>query len=155
LAYVIYTSGSTGRPKGVMISHGAILNRLLWTCAAFPFTPADAVLQKTPFTFDASVWELFVPLLTGAQLVLMRPGGHQDPADLALVAAMEGITILQLVPSMLGPFLDEAGAAGCTGLRHLFCGGETLTPALRDRALRELPAHLCNLYGPTECSIDA
>ncbi len=155
LAYVMYTSGSTGRPKGVMISHGAIVNRLLWMCAAFPFTSADAVLQKTPFIFDASVWELFVPLLTGAQLVLARPGGHQDPAYLTRAVATEGVTVLQLVPSMLGPFLDDSGAAGCNGLRRLFCGGETLTPALRDRALRELRAQLCNLYGPTECSIDA
>ncbi|HVR99227.1 MAG TPA: amino acid adenylation domain-containing protein [Thermoanaerobaculia bacterium] len=153
LAYVIYTSGSTGRPKGVMVPHRAIANRLLWMQSVFPVGENDAVLQKTPFGFDASLWELFLPLLAGARLVLARPGGHQDPAYLARTVAERGITVLQLVPSLLGPFLDAEESAG-RGLARLFCGGEALAPALRDRAFARLAADLCNLYGPTECAID-
>jgi amino acid adenylation domain-containing protein len=154
LAYVIYTSGSTGAPKGVMVSHRAIANRLLWMQSAFPLGEGDAVLQKTPFGFDASIWELFLPLLAGARLVLARPGGHQDPAWMARAVAEQGVTVLQLVPSMLAVFLEE-DLAGRGSLRRLFCGGEALTPALRDRAFERLAAvELCNLYGPTECAID-
>jgi hypothetical protein len=105
LAYVIYTSGSTGRPKGVMVPHGAIANRLLWMQRAFPLGAGDAVLQKTPFLFDASIWELFLPLLAGARLVLASPGAHQDPAAMARAIRERKVTVLQLVPSMLGPFL--------------------------------------------------
>jgi amino acid adenylation domain-containing protein len=155
LAYVIYTSGSTGRPKGVMISHRAIANRLLWMMAAFPLGADDAVLLKTPFSFDASVWELFVPLLSGARLVLARPGGQQDGAYLAAEIAARGITVLQLVPSMLEVFLEEPGLAGCGGLRRMFCGGEALPPDLRQRFHARLGAELHNLYGPTEVAIDA
>jgi amino acid adenylation domain-containing protein len=155
LAYVIYTSGSTGLPKGVMISHRSIANRLLWMIAAFPLGEDDAVLLKTPISFDASVWELFVPLLTGARLVLARPGGQQDSAYLAREVADRGVTVLQLVPSMLGVFLEEPGLAACRSLRRVFCGGEALPPDLRRRFQARLGAELHNLYGPTEVSIDA
>ena len=89
LAYMIYTSGSTGRPKGAMNTHQGIVNRLLWMQDAYPLTPADRVLQKTPFSFDVSVWEFFWPLLTGASLVVARPGGHRDGAYLAQLIAQE------------------------------------------------------------------
>ena len=154
LAYVIYTSGSTGRPKGVMVPHRAIANRLLWMQSAFPLGEQDAVLQKTPFGFDASIWEVFVPLLAGAKLVLARPGGHQDAGYLARTVAQHGITVLQLVPSLLGPFLAEE-EADRGRLARLFCGGEALASDLAERALALLPAELCNLYGPTETAIDA
>jgi pristinamycin I synthase-3/4 len=155
LAYVLHTSGSTGRPKGVMVAHRAIANRILWMQATFPLAPDDAVAQKTPFTFDASIWELFLPLVVGARLVMARPGGHRDPAYLARWIQEQQVTVLQLVPTMLAPFLEEPASAGCTSLRRVFCGGEALPAALCDRLFSRLDAELCNLYGPTECAIDA
>jgi amino acid adenylation domain-containing protein len=155
LAYVIYTSGSTGRPKGVMISHGSICNRLLWMVGAFPLTADDRVLQKTPFSFDASVWEFFVPLFAGAQLVMARPGGHQDSAYLRKTVAEQRITTLQLVPSMLQVFLEGDDLTACNSLRRMFCGGELLPFNLQERFFANFDASLQNLYGPTEVSIDA
>ena len=160
LAYVIYTSGSTGRPKGTLVSHGAIANRLLWMRDAFPLGPGDAVLHKTPFSFDASIWEIFLPLLCGSRVELAEPLGHRDASYLVRAVADRRVTVLQLVPSMLGPFLDEvaAGEAGsrCRRvLRRLFCGGETLPAALASRSRQLLGAEVCNLYGPTEAAIDA
>ncbi len=159
LAYVIYTSGSTGRPKGVMVSHRSILNRLLWMQERFPLTSGDVLLQKTPLGFDASVWELFVPLLSGAGLLLARPGGQQDAAYLVDTVASQGVTVLQLVPSFLRVFLAEPGLElRCVSLRRLFSGGEARCP----RGAGAPPVvsvsagvELCNLYGPTESSIDA
>ena len=155
LAYVIYTSGSTGNPKGAMNTHRAIVNRLLWMQEEYRLTAADAVLQKTPVSFDVSVWELFWPLLTGARLVMARPGGHLDPAYLAETVAAAGITTLHFVPSMLPAFLDQPGLGRCTRLRRLICSGETLPPDLCRRALERLPAAAVhNLYGPTEAAVD-
>jgi amino acid adenylation domain-containing protein/FkbM family methyltransferase len=156
LAYVIYTSGSTGQPKGVMIEHRSICNRLLWTQTEFPLGAGDCVLQKTVFSFDASVWEIFVPLMAGARLVLAQPEGHRDSAYLVKAIAEQGVTTLQLVPSMLAVLLEEPGLKNCTSLKRLFCGGERLPGRLRDRLFESLPeVKLHNLYGPTEVSIDA
>ncbi|MEP7010064.1 MAG: amino acid adenylation domain-containing protein [Acidobacteriota bacterium] len=157
LAYVIYTSGSSGEPKGVMISHRAIANRLLWTQARFPLGSGDCLLQKTPFVFDASVWEIFVPLLGGARLFLAEAGGHRDASYLLRAVADRSVTVLQLVPSMLGVLLQEPGVEEkASGLRRMFCGGEALAPALVSRFFERLPGvELCNLYGPTEVAIDA
>ncbi|MDQ3918841.1 MAG: AMP-binding protein, partial [Acidobacteriota bacterium] len=156
LAYVIYTSGSTGRPKGVQVSHRAIFNRLRWMLDAFDFTPADVFMQKTPFSFDASIWELFVPLWSGATLVLARPGGHQDAAYMVSLAEAEGVTVLQLVPSMLGLVAAEPGFERLARLRWLFSGGEALAVSTAARAGERLPqTEVVNLYGPTEVSIDA
>ncbi|MEW5983048.1 MAG: non-ribosomal peptide synthase/polyketide synthase [Acidobacteriota bacterium] len=154
LAYVLYTSGSTGTPKGVMIPHRAICNHMAWMAETFPLIPTDRVLQKTPAIFDASVWEFWAPLLAGAQLVLARPGGHQDPSYLVQTVQAEHITILQLVPSLLQVLLHTPGIEACTSLRRIFSGGEALTAALRDRVFATLPAELYNLYGPTEAAID-
>jgi amino acid adenylation domain-containing protein len=153
-AYVIYTSGSTGRPKGVTVSHRAIANRLLWMQRDFPLTPDDRVLQKTPFTFDASIWEIFLPLFTGAEMVLARPGGHRDSAYLVSEIAARGITVLQLVPSHLRVFLDQPDVERCRSLRRVFCGGEALSLDLQRRFFSHLSADLHILYGPTEASID-
>jgi amino acid adenylation domain-containing protein/FkbM family methyltransferase len=155
LAYVIYTSGSTGQPKGVMVSHRSISNRLLWMQRRYPLTPADTLLQKTVFSFDASVWELFVPLFAGARLVLARPGGQQDSAYLARAVAEHQVTVLQLVPSMLAVVLEEEGVREWRNLRRMFCGGEALPGDVVERFHRLVDAELVNLYGPTEASIDA
>jgi amino acid adenylation domain-containing protein len=155
LAYVIYTSGSTGRPKGVMIPHAGAVNRLLWMQDAYGLTPDDRVLQKTPVSFDVSVWELFWPLIAGARLVMARPGGHQDPAYLISVIVREGITTLHFVPSMLQVFLEQPGVERCRSLRRVICSGEALPEALRRRFHERLPGvALHNLYGPTEASVD-
>jgi amino acid adenylation domain-containing protein/non-ribosomal peptide synthase protein (TIGR01720 family) len=154
-AYVIYTSGSTGRPKGVVIAHGAIMNHMLWMQESFPLDERDRVLQKTPFSFDASVWEFFAPLLVGGQLIVARPGGHQDSSYLARLIIEREVTILQVVPSMLRILLGEPEMERCQSLRRVFCGGEVLTPDLRDQFFSRLSAELHNLYGPTEATIDA
>jgi amino acid adenylation domain-containing protein len=155
LAYVIYTSGSTGQPKGVMNSHGGIRNRLLWMQDAYNLTPADRVLQKTPYSFDVSVWEFFWPLMTGAALVIARPGGHQDSAYLARLIAEQGITTIHFVPSMLQVFVGEPGLEKCASLKRVICSGEALPAELQRRFYgRMATAELSNLYGPTEAAVD-
>ncbi|HEY0781100.1 MAG TPA: amino acid adenylation domain-containing protein, partial [Thermoanaerobaculia bacterium] len=157
-AYAIYTSGSTGRPKGAVNSHRAIDNRLLWMQEAYALTPADRVLQKTPVSFDVSVWELFWPLLVGARLVLARPGGHQDSRYLVERIASAAVTTLHFVPSMLQLFLEEGDLAGCATLRQVICSGEALPASLArrfaDRLGEPLGVALHNLYGPTEAAVD-
>jgi amino acid adenylation domain-containing protein/non-ribosomal peptide synthase protein (TIGR01720 family) len=154
-AYVIYTSGSTGRPKGVVNTHGGIRNRLLWMQAEYALGTDDVVLQKTPFSFDVSVWELLWPLMVGARMVVARPEGHRDPDYLAGLIEGEGVTTLHFVPSMLAAFLDGAGAERCASLRRVFCSGEALSREVSERAMERLPgAGLHNLYGPTEAAVD-
>ncbi|MET8122930.1 amino acid adenylation domain-containing protein [Micromonospora sp. NPDC005291] len=156
LAYVIFTSGSTGKPKGAMLSHRGISNRLLWMQDAYRLGEQDRVLQKTPYSFDVSVWEFFWPLIVGAQLHVAEPGAHRDPGQLAETIDRYGITVLHFVPSMLQAFLGHpAAAAGCRTVRHVVCSGEALPLELQDRFLELLPGvRLHNLYGPTEASVD-
>lgn len=155
LAYVIYTSGSTGEPKAVMNTHRAIANRLAWMQDAYGLTGADRVLQKTQIGFDVSVWELFWPLMTGARLVLARPGGHRDPAYLVDTVRRAGVTTMHFVPSMLREFLDAPGVEKCHAVRQVMCSGEALTPDVAERFFERLPgARLHNLYGPTEAAVD-
>jgi len=154
IAYVIYTSGSTGKPKGVMNAHLGICNRLLWMQDAYQLTETDRVLQKTPFSFDVSVWEFFWPLLNGARLVVAQPGGHQDSSYLVKLIASQQITTLHFVPSMLRVFLEEEGLEACNSLGRVICSGETLPFALQERFFAHLDAELHNLYGPTEAAID-
>jgi amino acid adenylation domain-containing protein len=153
-AYVIYTSGSTGRPKGVINSHRGIVNRLTWMQKRYRLAADDVVLQKTPASFDVSVWEFFWPLLSGARLVLARPGGHRDAGYLRDLIAAEGITTAHFVPSMLAVFLADEGAAQCVSLRRILCSGEELPARLAAACRSALPAELHNLYGPTEAAID-
>ena len=155
LAYCLYTSGSTGQPKGALLEHRAIVNRLLWMQETYRLTPADRVLQKTPASFDVSVWEFFWPLMTGATLVVAPPGAHQDPAALAALIQQAQVTTLHFVPSMLAVFLDDPRVARCTSLRQVFCSGEALPADLAQRCQARLPqAALHNLYGPTEAAVD-
>jgi amino acid adenylation domain-containing protein len=154
LAYVIYTSGSTGKPKGVMNTHRGICNRLSWMQETYRLTTVDKVLQKTPFSFDVSIWEFFWPLTTGAVSVVARPGGHQDSSYLVQIIAQEQITTLHFVPSMLQVFLEEPGLETCHCLRQVMCSGEALPLKLQERFFARLDADLHNLYGPTEATID-
>ncbi|MFE0020273.1 non-ribosomal peptide synthase/polyketide synthase [Amycolatopsis sp. NPDC059021] len=153
-AYVIYTSGSTGRPKGVVVPHAGIVNRLLWMQAEYGLSTDDRVLQKTPSSFDVSVWEFFWPLNTGATLVVAKPEGHKDPAYLAELIQRAKVTTVHFVPSMLRLFLEEPGSARCAGLRRVLCSGEALPADLATRFAEVLDAELHNLYGPTEASVD-
>ncbi|CRM27937.1 Gramicidin S synthase II [Pseudomonas sp. 28 E 9] len=154
-AYVIYTSGSTGQPKGVINEHAGVVNRLLWMQDAHSLKAQDAVLQKTPFSFDVSVWEFFWPLMTGARLVMARPGGHKEPAYLCDVIESERITTLHFVPSMLDVFLAHGDVGQAAGLVRVMCSGEALPGSLVRRFKQQLPGiGLYNLYGPTEAAVD-
>jgi amino acid adenylation domain-containing protein len=153
-AYAIYTSGSTGKPKGVPNVHEGIVNRLLWMQDSYPLDGNDRVLQKTPYSFDVSVWEFFWPLMTGACLVVARPEGHKDPNYLMSLIREQQITTLHFVPSMLRIFLESEGAGHCTSLRRVFCSGEALPFELQERFFQVLGAELYNLYGPTEAAVD-
>jgi amino acid adenylation domain-containing protein len=154
LAYMIYTSGSTGQPKGALNVHRAIRNRLLWMQDEYRLDGTDRVLQKTPFSFDVSVWEFFWPLMVGASLVVARPHAHKDGRYLVATIRDEHITTLHFVPSMLQAFLREPGVEELTGLRRVICSGEALPRDLQERFFTRCPAELHNLYGPTEAAVD-
>ncbi|WP_207682850.1 non-ribosomal peptide synthetase [Desulfonema magnum] len=157
LAYVIYTSGSTGKPKGAMNEHTGIVNRLLWMQETYQLTAQDRILQKTPFSFDVSVWEFFWPLITGAGLVVAKPEGHKDPAYMASVIAEHKVTVMHFVPSMLQTFVAYADVEKCHSLKRVICSGEALTPELVRQffaRFANLKTELHNLYGPTEAAVD-
>ncbi|MFE3546765.1 non-ribosomal peptide synthase/polyketide synthase [Nocardia sp. NPDC059177] len=153
-AYVIFTSGSTGLPKGVAVEHAAIVNRLVWMQHTYRLHGVDVVLQKTPMTFDVSVWEFFWPLQIGATLLLAEPDGHRDPAYLRRVIAEYGVTVAHFVPSMLEAFLAQQEIAVRTSLRLVFASGEALPAALAQRLRLLTGVRLHNLYGPTEAAVD-
>ncbi|WP_394004500.1 amino acid adenylation domain-containing protein [Luteimonas sp. WGS1318] len=152
-AYVIYTSGSTGEPKGVVVEHRAIVNRLEWMRTHYGIDASDRILQKTPATFDVSVWEFFLPLLAGATLVVAAPHAHRDPVAIARLVREAGITTLHFVPSMLAAFLAAPESRGLN-TRRVFVSGEALDADLRDRFHATIDAELHNLYGPTEAAVD-
>ena len=155
LAYVIYTSGSTGSPKGVLNSHSGLHNRLLWMKDDLKIDTEDVILQKTPYTFDVSVWELIIPAITGCKLVFAKPEGHKDPVYLQKLIAIEKITIMHFVPSMLSAFLEELDVEKCKSLKHVICSGEELPSVSVEIFKHKLPwASIHNLYGPTEVAID-
>jgi natural product biosynthesis luciferase-like monooxygenase protein/amino acid adenylation domain-containing protein/FkbM family methyltransferase len=154
LAYIIYTSGSTGRPKGVMVSHRAICNHLLWRQERYPLNADDSFLHKASFSFDISVWELFAPLVAGARLVLAAPGGQQDSVYLVRTISAQGITFVHFGPSMLDVIVREPEFENCHSLRHVFCGGETMTADLQERFFARSAASLHHQYGPTETTVD-
>ncbi|MCQ8130693.1 amino acid adenylation domain-containing protein, partial [Methylomonas rivi] len=154
-AYIIYTSGSTGRPKGVANSHAALANRLHWMQDAYAIGLGDSVLQKTPFSFDVSVWEFFWPLLTGARLAIAEPGAHRDPAALSQLMLKHRVSTLHFVPSMLAEFVNQPELPAFPDLKRIVCSGEALPAELQQRVFQRLPGvELDNLYGPTEAAID-
>ncbi|ELQ6149041.1 enterobactin synthase subunit F [Cronobacter turicensis] len=157
-AYVIFTSGSTGRPKGVMVGQTAIVNRLLWMQHQYPLGADDVVLQKTPCSFDVSVWEFFWPLIVGARLVMAPPEAHRDPQALQALFVRWRVTTTHFVPSMLAAFVgaltSEAAISACASLRQVFCSGEALPTELCREWERLTAAPLHNLYGPTEAAVD-
>ena len=154
-AYTIYTSGSTGNPKGVVSQHRGLINRINWMQKKYQLTREDSVLQKTPYSFDVSVWEFFWPIVVGAKLVFARPEGHKDPKYLVSVIGKYKISTLHFVPSMLEIFLHENSISDKLGLKRVICSGEAMSLSLQKHFYEKLPnAELHNLYGPTEASID-
>ncbi|MBW0146428.1 non-ribosomal peptide synthetase [Marinobacter arenosus] len=156
LAYVIYTSGSTGTPKGVMLEHRSICNHMLWLQETFPLDESDAVMLKTPYTFDVSLCELFLPLMTGCRLIIARPGGHKDPEYLAALINQHQISHVHFVPSLAYLFLDICRQSDCPSLRRLILAGEAVSTELEARITEAFPDAECwNLYGPTEAAVHA
>jgi amino acid adenylation domain-containing protein len=164
LAYVIYTSGSTGKPKGVMIEHRALINRLHWMQQAYPIGEDDVILQKTPYSFDVSVWELFWWALQGARLCFLMPGGERNPLAIVDAISKHRVSVMHFVPSMLNVFLEYLGGKdaafmkGLDSIRQVFASGEALTPShvRKFNAIlgSRTGARLANLYGPTEATVD-
>ncbi|WP_107982793.1 non-ribosomal peptide synthetase [Rhodococcus sp. OK519] len=155
VAYVIFTSGSTGRPKGVAVGHAAIVNQIEWLCAEYALSTDDVVLQKTPFTFDVSLWELFGTLAVGGRLVIAAPDGHRDPAYLKRIVEEQAVTATSFVPSMLSAFTAELAAGECGSLRLVQVAGEAFPTAVADGFAAVNDAELHNLYGPTEFAVHA
>jgi amino acid adenylation domain-containing protein len=153
-AYVIYTSGSTGTPKGAINTHAGIVNRLLWMQDCFALNETDAIIQKTPYSFDVSVWEFFWPLITGARLVIAQPDGHRDPQYIYNVIINEKITTIHFVPSMLQIFLENDNLSRLQSLRRVICSGEALPYVLQEQFFSKCTCDLFNLYGPTEAAVD-
>jgi amino acid adenylation domain-containing protein len=155
LAYVIYTSGSTGRPKGVAISNIALSNHMQWMLTTFPLGIDDCVLQRTPCSFDAAMWEFLAPLMCGGRLVVLPASARKDPSEIVSTIISAGVTVLQVVPTLLRLLLDEPAFYVAKTLKRIFCGGEGLTEDIRSRVVGTLQSDLINLYGPTEATIDA
>ncbi|WP_460095607.1 amino acid adenylation domain-containing protein [Pseudomonas sp. H3_E03] len=154
LAYVIYTSGSTGKPKGVTLRHAALSNHMAWMQGCLKLTADDRVLQKTAISFDASVWEFWLPLMSGAQLVLASPQLNLDLTTLWADVARWRISVLQMAPSLLQALLPLATREQLASLRLLLCGGEALSAHLSRQVMALFDGELRNLYGPTEATID-
>ncbi|MFE1593318.1 amino acid adenylation domain-containing protein [Nocardia sp. NPDC058705] len=152
-AYVIFTSGSTGRPKGVAVSHAAIHNQTAWMLAEYPLGPDDVYLQKTATTFDVSLWGYFMPLRTGAKLVVATHDGHRDPAYVAEMVARHGVTVTDFVPSMLTVFATHTAPGLLDSLREVFVIGEALPPETVAAFAEVSAARVHNLYGPTEAAV--
>ena len=153
-AYAIYTSGSTGQPKGVLNHHAGLTNRLLWMKTYLNVSPEAVILQKTPYTFDVSVWELLLPLICGAKLVFAIPDGHKDPYYLQNLVKEQQVTIAHFVPSMLKVFLNNVDSAAITSLQQVICSGEVLPAKVVSEFKTKINSRIYNLYGPTEAAID-
>ncbi|WP_460357685.1 amino acid adenylation domain-containing protein [Pseudomonas sp. G3-39] len=156
LAYMIYTSGSTGLPKGVMIEHRSACNMVHWGSQLSPPTEHGALLQKAPFSFDSSVWEIFWPLCSGMRLVLARPDGNRDSAYVVQTIREQQVTVVKFVPALLQQFIEQDGVEQCTSLTDVLNGGGELSAALARQVRTRLPwVRLHNVYGPTETTVDS
>lgn len=153
IAYILFTSGSTGHPKGVAIRHDSLCNQIAWFTRTFKLGPRNAVLARTPFSFDASIWEIFAPLAAGATLVLATEQEAREPSRLRGLLQQHRITDLQCVPSLLDVFLDAGTFRDIAQPLRIFCGGEALSPALVKRTFEATDAPVVNLYGPTEATV--
>ena len=153
LAYIIYTSGSSGQPKGVMVHHGGPSNYVLWMSRTFKLDKGDRVLWRASLNFDISVWEIFLPLVSGATMVVARNIDIKAPDMFAALIEREAVSHVQFVPSALRTFVDSGALARCTGIKCLFSGGEVLSPQLQEDVFKVFSGELHNLYGPTEASI--
>ncbi|CAM4401585.1 MAG: D-alanine--D-alanyl carrier protein ligase [Legionellaceae bacterium] len=155
LVYVLYTSGSTGKPKGVAVSHRALNNHMMWMKNQFNFSEKDVFLQKTPLSFDASIWEIFMPLIIGAEMALSQQDAHMDPMVLYKDVNKYKATILQLVPTLLNELLINSEKYFLRTIKKFFVGGESLTTEIREKYFKIYPnVTLTNLYGPTETTIE-
>ncbi|MCP5046962.1 MAG: amino acid adenylation domain-containing protein, partial [bacterium] len=164
LCYLIYTSGSTGKPRGVMVEHRSVVNRLHWMQRYYPIGPGDVLLQKTPFVFDVSVWELFWWGFQGACICLLKPGEEKNPPAIRGTIERLHVTTIHFVPSMLHVFLDYLESTPVTGpvfmptLRRVFSSGEALQVFHVEQFNRlvntKRGTRLINLYGPTEATVD-
>jgi amino acid adenylation domain-containing protein len=154
LAYVIYTSGSTGVPKGVMVKHSSLVNHMRWMAERFEWNEKDTILFKTAASFDASVWEVFAPLMCGAVLAIAPPDAHRNFSELVRAIQKHSVAVVQMVPSALRVLMQEPEFRKCTSLKQVLCGGEEVTPALLEQLWAQLAVKFENLYGPTEATID-
>lgn len=163
LAYIIYTSGSTGKPKGVMISHEALYNRIAWMQDAYQITSEDVLIQKTPLSFDVSIWELFWSSFVGAQLVVLEDGHEKEPEKLVEAIQQHNVSVIHFVPSMLKAFTSHLKQHRkpivLNSLAEVFTSGEALTPGHIEGVKEALygsnsSLRLINLYGPTEATVD-
>ncbi|MDH6626913.1 non-ribosomal peptide synthetase component F [Streptomyces sp. LBL] len=155
LAYVIYTSGSTGKPKGVMVEHRSVVSQMRWLHDDRGIDDSEIILQKTPMSFDAAQWEILAPAC-GSTVVMGASGVYRDPEAIIATIQRHGVTTLQCVPTLLQALLDTENLSACRSLRHIFSGGEALSRTLAAQCLDTMPtARLVNLYGPTECTINA
>jgi amino acid adenylation domain-containing protein len=155
VAYIIFTSGSTGEPKGIEISHGALMNHMTWFINSFSWGSDDVVLQKTNAGFDASVWEFWLVLLSGVNCAIADADASYDLDRFIQILAAHKVTTLQLVPSYLALLLEHPEFSQRLSINKLFCGGEALKTSIAGTAAEKLQAQVINLYGPSECCIDA
>ena len=162
LAYIIYTSGSTGKPKGAMIEHYSVINRINWMQRKYPIGNEDVILQKTTYTFDVSIWELFWWFFAGAKVYFLEPGGEKDPGAITDAIEKHGVTTMHFVPSMLNMFLEYMGNGKSedklSSLKQVFASGEALQVKQVQRFNQLVGSRygtkLINLYGPTEATVD-
>jgi amino acid adenylation domain-containing protein len=158
LAYLIYTSGSTGRPKGVMGTHRGALNRFQWMWARYPFEPGEVSCQKTSLSFVDSVWETFGPLLAGVPSVIAGSDDAKDAARLIELLALNRVTRIVLVPSLLRAMFETGLDLGSAlpDLKYWVSSGEALPSELGQRVAQlDPPRIFINLYGSSEVSADA